>query len=452
MPFAEISLPEQKRQLEQQRVARIVAWGVGVSLLVHGFLWAAMVRWAPTEAGNGSVMEVILSPLPAKRAPQVKKKLRLVANYSRPKTPRQVRQGSIKTAPKTSPRRTKHINRPEKSHTLNSSNNSARLAKLPSTPRQPSVFSSSPASQPALSPRLSSPPNSRPDSTAASHTFTGTRPFSRSSAGRPTTNSANNISGKTEFAALPENDGSYSRGVNRTGRRRSDAGNSNGNFDSGSTKVYLPDSGNSSNSGADFPRPTGFQSQANGGRDTGENAPVGASLRRQSSGVAPSLPRPESARPTAPSAETSDNTPAPENNAPRRPKFARRNTSDEPDLFPTPTPRPITKEAPLPEAKSEPKEEPEREIFRPARVRSSPKPEYPADAKANNQEGVVVLRLEISEAGRVIDATLVSGSGVASLDAASLRGVRRWTYEPARRGKTPVSSSLTARLRWRLTD
>lgn len=158
----------------------------------------------------------------------------------------------------------------------------------------------------------------------------------------------------------------------------------------------------------------------------------------------PSL-RPDAHYPTARPEEANDE-PDRTNNAPRSLRTARRPRNEDAELFSTKQPQ----ERPDPEP--QPETDPERELFRPAKVRSAPKPAYPAEAREKNKEGTVVVRLQISEAGRVINASVVSSSGVPSLDEASLRGVRRWTYEPARRGKIAVASSVTARLTWRLTD
>ena len=243
---------------------------------------------------------------------------------------------------------------------------------------------------------------------------------------------------ENEMATLPTGDGIAITRQTRGGRKRGQ-----------DTQIYLPDNENSSGSASSSsnsqPHPGGLQTDS--GRPDTSN--LGADSRRIArqpikGNSQPSF-SPEMSRPT-PRREEAGSPAAQENNAPRGTRIARRPQGDEPNLFPTPTPKPEPQEIPKPQP------EPERELFRPAKVRSAPKPAYPADAKAKNQEGIVVVRLQISEEGRVTDASIVTSSGVSSLDEASLRGVRRWTYEPARRGQTNVATSLSARLRWRLTD
>lgn len=80
------------------------------------------------------------------------------------------------------------------------------------------------------------------------------------------------------------------------------------------------------------------------------------------------------------------------------------------------------------------------------RVRSNPRPDYPAQARRERQEGVVFVAVEIDSDGKPVDVALGRTSGFPLLDAAALRGVRRWRFEPASSGtshaEVPIRFSL----------
>ena len=188
----------------------------------------------------------------------------------------------------------------------------------------------------------------------------------------------------------------------------------------------------------------------NGGRpSTSNEASDGKRIARLPQGDSPKPSVPGTARPASSplprsEEEASDNNAAPQNSAPR--KIARRTNGDEADLFPTPTPapRPTPKPLPLPE--------PKREALTRGRPLSAPKPDYPADAKAKKQEGVVKVRVTLDEQANVTDVEVVSSSGVTALDDASVRAARRRKYQTDKRGDTPVATSLTVIYRWNLKD
>lgn len=65
-------------------------------------------------------------------------------------------------------------------------------------------------------------------------------------------------------------------------------------------------------------------------------------------------------------------------------------------------------------------------------------PDYPAQSRRLGEEGVVVLRVELDETGRVAVAKVVSSCGHARLDEAALAAVRTWRCTAATRGGQPV--------------
>lgn len=86
----------------------------------------------------------------------------------------------------------------------------------------------------------------------------------------------------------------------------------------------------------------------------------------------------------------------------------------------------------------------------PPRYASCPPPAYPAQARKEHLSGTVVLRAEIDDRGRPLTVALHQTSGHAILDAAALRTVRAWRFDPARRDGSPVSARLEIPIRFAL--
>lgn len=84
------------------------------------------------------------------------------------------------------------------------------------------------------------------------------------------------------------------------------------------------------------------------------------------------------------------------------------------------------------------------------RYRSNPKPQYPADARRARQEGVVLLRVEVTSRGRAQNVGIARSSGFQALDEAAIRAVRHWTFDPGRAAGVPVSSTVTIPMRFDL--
>lgn len=60
-------------------------------------------------------------------------------------------------------------------------------------------------------------------------------------------------------------------------------------------------------------------------------------------------------------------------------------------------------------------------------------PVYPVGSRRKREQGTVVLRLVISEAGRVIEVSVQRSSGFAALDEAAVAAVRKWRWSPMMR-------------------
>ncbi len=70
---------------------------------------------------------------------------------------------------------------------------------------------------------------------------------------------------------------------------------------------------------------------------------------------------------------------------------------------------------------------------------SSPAFPYPADALEEGAGGDILLRIRISDAGRVDSVSVVTSSGHAVLDSAAVEGARLLRYRPAQHGGAPTA-------------
>lgn len=88
---------------------------------------------------------------------------------------------------------------------------------------------------------------------------------------------------------------------------------------------------------------------------------------------------------------------------------------------------------------------PETSAARPRDLACSDSIDYPPDLRQAGVGGEVVLRLRLTDKGRVIEAKLAESSGHPQLDEAVQRSVRRCRFDPALRDGVPVWSNLTFR-------
>jgi len=84
------------------------------------------------------------------------------------------------------------------------------------------------------------------------------------------------------------------------------------------------------------------------------------------------------------------------------------------------------------------------------RYNENPPPVYPAIARKRNCQGTVILEVFVKEDGRVGDLRVVESSNYSLLDRAAAKAVRRWLFEPARRGDRKVSMWVNVPVRFRL--
>ena len=77
-------------------------------------------------------------------------------------------------------------------------------------------------------------------------------------------------------------------------------------------------------------------------------------------------------------------------------------------------------------------------------------PAYPLSARRRNYEGTVLLDVLVRRDGRVGSIRVAESSGHKSLDQSAIRGVRKWTFHPGKRGGEPVEMWVKVPIRFRL--
>jgi protein TonB len=87
-----------------------------------------------------------------------------------------------------------------------------------------------------------------------------------------------------------------------------------------------------------------------------------------------------------------------------------------------------------------------------AHYKSNPKPEYPRLAKSRGWQGKVLLRVEVTADGHSAGVQVQHSSGHRQLDEAAAEAVAHWTFIPAKRGDTPVASTVTVPIQFKLND
>ncbi len=86
------------------------------------------------------------------------------------------------------------------------------------------------------------------------------------------------------------------------------------------------------------------------------------------------------------------------------------------------------------------------------RFRDRAPPPYPPQALRDEIEGVVRLKLLVSPAGRVLDASVLKSSGHRPLDQAAVTAAQGWTLYPAEKDGQPVPGWAEVDVPFRLID
>ncbi len=79
-------------------------------------------------------------------------------------------------------------------------------------------------------------------------------------------------------------------------------------------------------------------------------------------------------------------------------------------------------------------------------------PAYPNIARRRGQEGLVLLRVEVTPAGQVAAVQIATSSGHSILDRAAVDAVEDWRFQPAVRAGQSIAATLEIPVRFRLTD
>ncbi len=78
------------------------------------------------------------------------------------------------------------------------------------------------------------------------------------------------------------------------------------------------------------------------------------------------------------------------------------------------------------------------------------RPAYPSRARSLGIQGTTLLHVLVSDSGRVAEVVVKQSAGHPDLDQAAADAVRRWRFEPARRGSDPVEMWVELPFEFRL--
>jgi protein TonB len=81
---------------------------------------------------------------------------------------------------------------------------------------------------------------------------------------------------------------------------------------------------------------------------------------------------------------------------------------------------------------------------------NNPAPHYPSVSRRLGEQGLVLLRVQVTADGTAGSVELQTGSGSSRLDQAALEAVQKWQFVPAKRGDQPVSASVVVPVRFSL--
>jgi protein TonB len=115
----------------------------------------------------------------------------------------------------------------------------------------------------------------------------------------------------------------------------------------------------------------------------------------------------------------------------------------------TPRPDPVPIAPPAPAA---PPPAPKAEITRPTPRGGTVTvgtDDYPSPSLRACEQGSVAVRVTIDDGGRVRACDVAQSSGFPRLDEKTCEvAMRRWRYNPAREGKTPIEATIVQRVKW----
>jgi protein TonB len=77
----------------------------------------------------------------------------------------------------------------------------------------------------------------------------------------------------------------------------------------------------------------------------------------------------------------------------------------------------------------------------PPKILRKTEPLYPAEARRKNQQGTVILKVELDESGKIYSIDVFASSGFDLLDQAAVKAVHQWSFSPAKNSTTGVPMS-----------
>jgi protein TonB len=77
-------------------------------------------------------------------------------------------------------------------------------------------------------------------------------------------------------------------------------------------------------------------------------------------------------------------------------------------------------------------------------------PEYPDESRIAREQGVVILKVEVTAEGIPTTVSILQSSGFFRLDQAARQAVRHWKFHPALIAGIPVSSEANVPVRFKL--
>jgi protein TonB len=86
-----------------------------------------------------------------------------------------------------------------------------------------------------------------------------------------------------------------------------------------------------------------------------------------------------------------------------------------------------------------------------AGYRNNPAPDYPALAQDRGLQGQVVLKVRVLASGKPDNVAVEKSSGHKILDDAAVKAVTAWSFDPAKRGQTPIDGWVKVPLNFKLS-
>ena len=123
-----------------------------------------------------------------------------------------------------------------------------------------------------------------------------------------------------------------------------------------------------------------------------------------------------------------------------------------PVIEPLPTPGPVSNDAPPAPPAPAPVAEKVTQPRGSAGYKGNPQANYPDIAIDHAWEGRVLLKVYVLASGRPDRITVATSSGHDVLDESAVKTVGQWTFEPAKRGDTPIDGWITVPINFKLDN